>query len=271
MKILCTFPGRHGDLLWALPTIRAIALHFGTKVDLQIGGEFSRIVPLLERQPYLDRVMADDRWSLTPPDEWRAPELQLLGHDQIFHCGYRGWPEKCLPYWTELGVKIAYPELQDMVIDYDTPWITNVEPHAGSTYDVTCGWSDEWFELKYGIVHLLPPRLNVDLAVIEGSRWDVEGRHLAIFRTDWVAMARRIQSSKLFLGCCSAPHVLAVAMGKPVVVLEPAVARHNPIFYPFGMTGRVTVVTGNDGLPTHDARHTIETIERVLCTTSAGS
>ena len=25
MTILCTFPGKHGDLLWALPTVRAIS------------------------------------------------------------------------------------------------------------------------------------------------------------------------------------------------------------------------------------------------------
>jgi hypothetical protein len=41
-------------------------------------------------------------------------------------------------------------------------------------------------------------------------------------------------------------------------------ARWNPIFYPLGKTGRVRLVTGNDGLPTIDARHTAEVLREVL-------
>ncbi len=269
MKILCTFPGRNGDLLWALPTIRAISQHFNVPVDLQISGEFTGIVPLLERQPYLKKVWADQGWSLTPPDEWIAPATGLP-YDRVFNCGYRGWPAKCLPYWAELGVKTSYLELAELQVDYATAWIS-----LGQTptldkllmplgYTVVAGWSDEWFELKFGVMRLLPPRFNPCIVCPPGSRWDTEGHGMAIFPTDWVKAAWRIWNGEIFLGCCSALHVLATAMGKPVVVLEPSTARHNPIFYPFGMDGRIRVVKGNDGQPTHDVRHTIATIEQVL-------
>jgi len=265
MKILCTFPGRNGDLLWALPVIRAISQHCKAPVGLQIGGEFTGIVPLLQRQPYLSHVWADSWWSLTPPEEWRAPGLS--GYDNVFHCGYRGWPEQGLPFWVAQGVKGSYPELANLEVDYDSPWITIDGP--GAPCEIAMGWSDEWFELKAGIVTLIGEKIPpYTICAPAGSRWRTERPRASwclSYETDWVSMTAAIRNSDLFVGCCSAPHVLAVALGKPVVIMEPSQARWNPIFYPFGMDGpRVTVVKGNDGQPTHDARHVAETIERVL-------
>jgi hypothetical protein len=265
LNILCTFPGRNGDLLWALPTIRAISQRFGVPVDLQIGGEFTGIVDLLCRQPYLNGVWADERWSLTPPEEWKAPATPP--YDHVFHCGYRGWPEVDLPTMTLRGVVSDYQ--LDLQVDFETPWITvppatDVYPILG--FNLVSGWSDEWFELKYGIVRLLPPQYAISHGIVvpPSSRWDKEAVGLAVLPYGWTRAAQTIQHAKVFLGCCSALHVLACAMGKKVVVMEPSVARHNPIFYPFGMDGRIRVVKGNDGKPTHDVRHTIETLNQVL-------
>ena len=78
--------------------------------------------------------------------------------------------------------------------------------------------------------------------------------------SNWVDAAAKIKKAKFFLGCCSALHVLACALGKSVVMVEPNAARHNPIFDPYGKTGRVHLVCGNDGLPTHDSRHVREAL-----------
>jgi hypothetical protein len=251
-RILCSFPGRNGDLLWALPTIRAIAEHYGVPVDLQISAEFTGLVPLLQRQPYLNHVWADQAWAMVPPDEWKAPRVE--GYDHVVHCGYRGWPDEPLPAWVETGVRDAYQ--LDLKVDYDRPWITGVDPHTTSPYkyQITSGWSDEWFELKFGILRLLN-RTDLNVVVPKGSRWATEGLGMPIFPCDWISAAEWIVHGQIFLGCCSALHVLATAMGKPVIVLEPSTARHNPIFYPFGMDGRIKVVKGNDGQLTHDVRH----------------
>jgi hypothetical protein len=254
VKILCSFPGRNGDLLWACPIIRAISEHFGVPVDLQISGEFTGIVPLLQRQPYLNHVWADQSWSLTPPEEWRAPKVD--GYDTVLHCGYRGWPEVPLPEMVRRGVVRDYQ--LNLKVDYERPWITGVEIRQSPyKYDIVTGWSDEWFELKFGILALAHSTTRSNLCVIapKNSRWDKEAVGLPVYGCDWVEAAEWIAHGLQFLGCCSALHVLATAMGKPVIVLEPSVARHNPIFYPFGMEGRIKVVKGLDGLPTHDVRH----------------
>jgi hypothetical protein len=84
---------------------------------------------------------------------------------------------------------------------------------------------------------------------------------------NWEETVTAIQAADVFLGCNSGLHVLACAIGKPVIMMEPSPARHNPIFFPLGTTGpQVTLVLGNDGQPTWDARAVADTLHRVLST-----
>jgi hypothetical protein len=268
--MLCTFPGRHGDLLWALPTLRALHDSGFGPVDLKIAGEFAGLVDLLERQPYLGHVYADPRWGMSqgwqPPvgDDWISP------YEKVLHLGYQRWPERVLPEEPYLQ---AVKQLGHVIepLDLKTPWI-NVPPTVNGGLHgwdpLVVGFTEAWFELKYGIVCCLNkvdipglPRGHI-LAPV-GSRWETEADYEG---SSWSQAAEAIKHATLFLGDCSALHVLAVAIGTPVVLVEPMEARHNPIFYPVGMHGpQVTMVIGLDGQPTFDARHTAETLKEVLC------
>jgi hypothetical protein len=268
VKILCSFPGRFGDLLWALPTVRVISEHYGVPVDLVIGREFTTIVPLIQMQSYIHDVWADPRWELTPEAIEPPPLPKHKVYDAEYHLAYTRWPEFPLPFET-------YDKVAPMVggeLDLTRPWIMNVPVRADGP-DVACGWSDCHFELKYGVMELLFP-LDEDHQPFHmmarglaphGSRWISEGGYQ--FST-WMDAAATIGRARVFLGDCSALHVLAIAMGQPVVLMEPMDARWNPIFYPLGKTGHgVELVTGHDGLPTFDARHCRDVLARVLMET----
>lgn len=261
MKILCTFPGRFGDLLWALPTIRALSESYGQPVDLLICGEFAGLVPLLIQQPYLASVTADPGWGLgagwQPPVVWEEA-------DRIFHLGYRRWPELPLPLEIDQTVRV---DRELAPLDLTRPWITTRIPAQTPRREVAVGWSDCHFELKVGLLELLftnwtGPKGSAFILPPAGSRWVTEQRYTP---TDWRQAAQRIANTQVFLGDCSALHVLAVALGKPCVLVEPMEARWNPIFYPCGKTGpQVTLVTGLDGQPTFDARHCAEALQAAL-------
>lgn len=258
-RILCTFPGRAGDLFWALPTIRAIAETTGQAVDLQFCGEFASLVPLLQQQPYLRHLWPDPRWGMS--EGWQAPRLPQ-DHDRVIHLGYRRWPELPLPVEIDQTARV---EIELPPLDLARPWVA-VKPWREAADRLVIAWTDCYFELKVGLTYLLiktwhGPDLTGFCSAAPGSRWTTE---MPYESTEWLELARRIAAADLVLADCSAPHVLATALGKPVVVVEPMAERLNDIFWPRGVNGPIHLVTGLDGKATWDARHVAETIKEVL-------
>lgn len=259
--VLTSFPGRCGDLIWALPTIRAISESYAVPVDLLICGEFAGMVPLLAPQPYLARVVADPDWGIG--HGWQPPNRAdvISPYDKIFHLGYRRWPELPLPLEVDQTVRV---DRELPPLDLTRPWITAplkgpLHYHLGRR--IAVGFSECHFELKYGLLGLLgqhDSRWEVQTVMGPSGRWgDEAGEGMC----NWEEAAHAISQAEVFVGDCSALHVLAVALGKPCVLVEPMEARHNAIFWPLGQEGpQVTLVRGLDGKPTWDSRHLCETV-----------
>lgn len=277
MNILCTMPGRFGDILWALPTVRAISESHGVPVDLAVSHKYQSICALIAQQPYIRHAFGTMDWEVieSAPITPRIP-LTMYGevngeivdtldplvgaYDRFYHLGYESWPTPDLPRDIHLRARTTYRDGDVDPLDLGRPWITCQGTHFHS--DVIVGFSDEYFELKFGVCELLEINLGVSVNAIvpPGSRWDTELHHSGT--ENWEAAAAMIKGAKVFLGCASALHVLACALGKQVVAMEPNVQRHNPIFWPYGTTGRVLQVLGGDGLWTWDARHVADTLRK---------
>lgn len=196
----------------------------------------------------------------------RTPPVTPLIYDRTFHLGYAGWPEEPLPYECCRIANITRDAKREprLTIDLARPWIGGgaSSPGLGA---IGLGWSDEWFELKYGLTRLLEftrPSMRPThgfLLCAPGSRWEQEAQFKA---TAWIDNAREMAMASTFVGCCSALHVLACAVGVPrVLILEPNPQRHHPVFYPYGQNGpRTVLIRGGDGQPTFDARHLVDAI-----------
>lgn len=268
--IACTFPGKFGDLLWALPTVRAISETYDEPISLFVSRMLAPIGPLLELQPYVRSVEVCETWEVrdTAPMSPRIPPI-AFDFDRIFHLGLDGWPLAALPNEVEEIWQKQFRSTGDhqtpAPIDLHRPWITVHRRGALKKVDLAVGFTDEWFELKYGICELLVQRgLDPYALFAQGSRWDLEGGWAAGGASNWIESAQAIQDAKVFLGCCSALHVLSVALGKQTVVMEPNEHRHHPIFWPEAVSDRVHPVIGGDGRLTFDARHTRELVEKFL-------
>lgn len=275
-KILCTFPGKHGDSLWALPTVRAIAEANGGPVDLLMAPKYAGLCELYKQQPYIRDAGSWPYWQVqegAPMTPW-SPFEETLHHeaikivtdryDQVIHLGYRTWPPVALPHYVYQIAVNHYP-LRLPPLDLDTPWIT-AAPWTEVPHRLVVGFSDEHFELKYGVTQLVSqawswPQMTAFVLAGPGSRWVSEAHMEPV---DWIEAARRMVVADVFLGCCSALHVLAVATGTTAVIMEPAEARWNGIFWPLGKTGRVRLVLGGDGKPTFDARHVADCVREAL-------
>lgn len=277
--VLCSMPGRHGDILWSLPAVRAIAEAYDEPVTLAVSRKYGSLKELLELQPYIKHCMVLANWDVqeTAPITPRTPHgaYNIDAFEHRYDLGYTGWPMKPLPFECETIANVMRPSYgqKPITIDLARPWIT-APPAERAPASVVIGWSDEWFELKFGITELLFPCDNntdrpmqpylIDILVPPNSRWSSEAYPLGSSTDQWMDSARRLSQTDIFLGCCSALHVLAVAMGKQVVCMEPNPQRHHDIFFPLGKTGRVHLVTGNDGLPTFDSRHVKDAVEAAL-------
>jgi hypothetical protein len=279
-------PGRHGDILWSLPSVRAISESLGEPVDLALSARYGALQALLERQPYIHEVIVVAGWDVqetapmtprTPPADWLR--VCTRPDEWVVHLGYEGWPDPNLPLdiWHRALAQLhanAVPADAIRSADLSRPWIT--PPYPIMPTDLTIGFTDEHFELKTGLAQLLINRYTLDGAqqvvnVSHSPRWNTEGKW-SVVNADWETAAAWIAQSRCFVGCCSALQVLAIACGTPAVVVEPAAARLQAVFWPLGFDGdRVQVVRGNDGLPTVDARHTAEAIAAVWARAKAPS
>jgi len=244
-----------------------------------IGRDIGSIAPLFRAQPYLGQVLIGEDWFPTdtdPVNQRRPPPTHKYdtlydGYDHVFHCGFRGWPQRALPFET-LDTFNGHKQdlidpLLDSELDLGTPWVTVTGFTEYGRPDIAVGFSDDHFELKYGLSRLVlhGQRLGSARVIGSSSRWHTEALEAP---KSWDQSAGILHASKVFLGCNSGLHVLACAIGKPVVMMEPSEARWNPIFFPLGTTGsQVTLVLGNDGKPTWDARHVADTLQRVLTST----
>lgn len=218
-----------------------------------------------------------------PPHANQAPPLE--GYDLTLHLGYRGWPQRPLPFETldclnEACSKIAWKpprdtywglrwqRIGDEELHLDEPWITLPSlPPEPPLVSLAVGFTEAWFELKLGLLTCLHPSLWPRYLQLTppGSRWTIEAGLMPVLAADWVAHACVIREADIFFGDCSALHVLACAVGTPVLLMEPMEGRWNDIFYPFGKTGpQVTLIAGGDGRPTFDARHCRDAIETAL-------
>lgn len=292
MTILCTFPGKYGDLLWALPAMRALSRRLGAPIDLLVANAFGSICPLIEAQPYIDRCVADPRWQTqdTAPISPRSPHREdiISPYAATFHLGYRDWPRRPLPYetldclnheasrlpWTTGPAygALTWTPIQDEELALTEPWITVEHADRRELGGLVIGFTDEYVELKMGLTFALGNQLGQWITVLaeRGSRkheWlgpCAVDYNLHDTESTWENAAWHLANATVFLGDCSALHVLAVAVGTPVVCMEPQKMRHHPIFWPLGTDGLVLLVKGNDGRPTWDARHVRDVLTAIL-------
>jgi hypothetical protein len=277
MKVLCTMPGKYGDIMWALPTVKAIAQHVEEKVDFVTSEPYHSLLPLIQEQFYIGSVAAFSDWQVqdtAPMTPAEAPPPPPDVYDHVFHLGHTEWPQLPLVRQHHANLVRQWPDALGPTppLALEEPWIEAPKPDEGWEVvkpDVLICWSEEWCELKMGVTQAVDyglyqeqHRTRVSLVRPKGSRYFEWPAGASIDHPDWVLTAQVMSHAQAVLCCLSSQWVLANALGKRCVVMEPAEARHNPIFW--REHARNTLVTGIDGQPTFDARHVLDAVKEAL-------
>lgn len=136
-KIACTHPGKLGDALYALPTIRELSRRHGRKIDFYTSAYCEPLRRLFEAQSCIDRfivapgyVLHDfscggQPWFMPVPDEY----------DIVYHLGFQGVPHQSLPdhISTGAGLPTGLPISYEFDLprpDIDEPYIVSA-PRVG--------------------------------------------------------------------------------------------------------------------------------------------
>lgn len=268
--MILTHPGKIGDLLWALPTVRGFAARHGA-VTLALPEALAAAVgPLLQYAPYLQGgviAVPEADWPVqdTAPRSPVSPTEGWIRErgDLVINLGLAAWPRLPLPYEyadqaRSLGV------LQPYTVDFTQPWLTvPPEDRYAASSPLVVAWTDRWFELKLGILADL--QRPVELFVQPGSRMaQVELPHVSLYHCTLHHAAQVLAdpSVRALLTDNSAFMVLGAALGVPTVVVEPEEARQAAVFNPSGFTCQLLL--GGDQRPTFDSRHVRETVATLL-------
>jgi hypothetical protein len=267
-------PGRHGDCLWAGPTMRALAETYGP-LDLVLSAPYGRddFLALWRAQPYIASAIRCDDWAIVenaPLTPWQAP----IPCD--VHLGYQGWPQA--PTLAEETYRLALEQIPQSIppLDLDSPWINVYQPVHENPYpphqgpSVAVGFTYHHIELKAGVMAALLGRFpRVNFFIMHwppaGTRWPefASALKLQLVEADWLRTTQWIASCDVFLGDLSSQWVLANALGKPTVIVEPMPERTaSPLFW--RNSPRNHLVTGGYGTATHDSRATGDLLEQVL-------
>jgi ADP-heptose:LPS heptosyltransferase len=222
MKILCTFSGKFGDIMWSLPTVRQISKNHGVKVDMAIMPSYKALVPMLKSQSYIAKAFPIDNWFCTGSpcgdQPWEAPLDMLEPYDQVFHLTYRNHPHGNQP----LMDFIAHQ--QGLILDEPVvPFVEtrDFEPYP-QTYIAYC-FNDMYKDLKDRFLECLSSNL--------GKSTLSTSTQITFFdstKSEWSWARYGIKFALAFVGCRSANMVLAHGVGqKNIFVYEPHPHRHH--------------------------------------------
>jgi len=230
-----TFPARIGDCLFALAAIKAFSEHRGYKVDMAVGDYLAPLVPLLKAQDYINDAWSERDWKI----QFSAPagprvfrKADYTQYDTILDMGMDGWPqgtilEDCVKR-AGVGVEPWHPWLKPL---------TQVSSHVDRHSSIGICFSDEWCELKAGIILALlksfPEHKFVLLTHPEARlarEFTFPFRNIQTVYTSINGLSDWLIGCKLVVCCKSAPRAMARGLGLKTAVIEPSIPRHNPVF-----------------------------------------
>ena len=233
--IAFTHPGKVGDLLYGLPTIKKICEVKNEIADFYTSSYCYPIVKkLLERQSYINNAYLSQTYVIEGMDmgvrPWRVP-VDLSMYETVYHLGFRTAPNKALPAFiansvgTDWNGKIEY-EFDDLPT-LDEPYIV-IAPRGETSYK----------GLFLDIV-----RNSKYKTVIIGGYGDYIGEGINKCGLDLLATLPWIAKSKGFVGIMSSQLVLANGFDIPKISPHDGISwdmnhviKSNTNFYPVNPT-----------------------------------
>lgn len=250
MKILCTFSGKIGDILWSLPTVRALreiseqphsVSHPNednlVTLDFGIMPQYKSLLPLLTMQSYIDNAFTINDWEcIGSPcgDQPWEPQHVPEGYDKVFHLTYQRHPSS-----NEALIDFIAAQQGLKLTDPIVPFI-----HASKC---------DGYYIAYAFNELYKPLKDAFLQQLQLLLIENDSRIMLVDSTklDWVQALSMIKSAVCFVGCRSSNYVIANGVGqRNIFIYEPHPSRNmtGPLGYTFS-NPHATAIESPLGMP----------------------
>lgn len=206
--IACSFPGKIGDALYSLPTVRQISKIYNTKIDFYTSTYCRGLKNLIEYQPYINKCIVSENYQIKRYDmgiqPWLMP-INTTGYDKVFHLGYKTVPNTSLHHFiaNSVGIRIpgdisySYPEYKTL----DEPYIV-LAPHNDARY----------LKIFSELIETIPIKV-----VIVGSKDEYIGKGIDKTGLDFLDVLVWLSKASGFIGM-SSNFVLAEGFDYPKIV-----------------------------------------------------
>jgi len=236
-KLLCTFSGKTGDILWSLATIhylwkRRLSLIEGgkeelAKIDFACMPQYEKLLPLIKAQPYISDAFILKDWicqgSPFGDQPWLPPTIPPNNYDDVMHLTYKYHPNG------ETLVDHIARQYMLKLPDICSPFIYVPEVSRLLFQKPTIVYGFNWMGSTQKDVFLKSLFKHLEEKGLEFTFVDST-------LLDWLTAAAAMKAGVFFIGCRSANYVLAHGLGKKVLCFEPAPERR-PSTFGFGSHG----------------------------------
>lgn len=226
-KVLATFSGKNGDILWSLPTAQAIAHREGIAVDFAIMPYYRDLLPLIQYQGYIENAYVIEDWmcqhSHFGDQPWQPPDRASNGYDKVFHLAYRNDPHHGN---RKLSLIDFIADQQGIKLTSPVPFLATPDLHY------TCS-KEPYFAYGFNF-----NKYDEKMQFIKQASDKVGLKWIDVNKLPWLEASACIKGAIAFIGCRSANNVIAHGVGQPnIFMYEPDPGRLSEIFNcPYGPT-----------------------------------
>lgn len=122
MKIACSHPGKVGDMLYSLPTVRYLCEKWNCKADFYTSKNCEIARELLEMQDCIDQVIIPHGYRVERTDMGVQPfqmPINLGEYEVTYHLGFRSIPDRRLDHFIALQIGISPEALPRVYYDFE--------------------------------------------------------------------------------------------------------------------------------------------------------
>ena len=211
-------PGKMGDALYALPTIRELCSVHDCLADFYTSEYCAPLAVFMRAQSCIDCVIIPKYYRIENDgcgvQPWFMP-VDESRYQAVYQMGFRSFPNKALPAWIAESVGITW----NGRIEYDVPaLLPECLYGTGSYFALAPGRNPLPVMSEFIDVSPLP-------VVVIGGPNEYIGKGLDLCGIDMLEMAGIIKFSNGFIGTASAPLVIANGFDIPKVII----GNHGPL------------------------------------------